>query len=101
MTSSPASVCRSTAAALSTPRSEKPPRFGGSRTPRRRYGQRARWCSVDDDTDDLDADSERVELVAATLAEMVVVIAAAFVVEPDPEPFPVLGQFYFEAPASP
>src|SRR5262245_7376057 len=51
-----------------------------------------RGRSVHDDADDLDADPERVELVTAAPAEVVIQVAAALVVEADPEAFPVARQ---------
>ena len=49
-----------------------------------------------DDADDLDADPERVELVAKALAEVIVLVAAALVVEAEPEFFAVPGQLDLE-----
>src|SRR5262245_50975194 len=48
--------------------------------------------SVHDSADHLDTDPERVELVAAAPAQVVVAVAAALVVEADPEAFLVLRQ---------
>ena len=55
--------------------------------------------SVHDDTNHLDAHPERVELVAASLAEVVVTVAAALVVEADPEFLVVLRHLDFQRPA--
>src|SRR5260221_2207747 len=48
--------------------------------------------SIPRDAPRFDADPERVELMAATLAEMIVLIMALLVVEADPDFFHVLGE---------